>query len=63
MDVVAEGVESEEQVGLLRQLECENGQGYLFSDPLAADEADRYISSFVMQTPSEAIQQFTALVA
>jgi len=63
MDVVAEGVESEEQVGLLRQLECENGQGYLFSDPLAADEADRYISSFVMQPPSEAIQQFPALVA
>ena len=34
MDVVAEGVETEDQLRLLRKLECENGQGYLFSTPL-----------------------------
>jgi diguanylate cyclase (GGDEF)-like protein/PAS domain S-box-containing protein len=34
MDVVAEGVETEDQLKLLRKLECENGQGYLFSTPL-----------------------------
>jgi diguanylate cyclase (GGDEF)-like protein/PAS domain S-box-containing protein len=34
MDVVAEGVETTEQLARLRQLQCEYGQGYLFSKPL-----------------------------
>ena len=37
MDVVAEGVETEEQRTRLRELGCERGQGYLFSRPV--DEA------------------------
>jgi EAL domain-containing protein (putative c-di-GMP-specific phosphodiesterase class I) len=32
MDVVAEGVETEDQLRLLRKLECENGQGYFVLD-------------------------------
>jgi diguanylate cyclase (GGDEF)-like protein/PAS domain S-box-containing protein len=39
MDVVAEGVETDEQLGQLRALECDYGQGYLFSKPLKADRA------------------------
>ncbi len=34
MDVVAEGVETEEQRMRLRELGCERGQGYLFSRPV-----------------------------
>jgi EAL domain-containing protein (putative c-di-GMP-specific phosphodiesterase class I) len=34
--VVAEGVESEEQLGILWQLGCDQSQGYLHSKPLPA---------------------------
>jgi diguanylate cyclase (GGDEF)-like protein/PAS domain S-box-containing protein len=36
LDVVAEGVETLEQVALLRQLHCKYAQGYYFSKPLSA---------------------------
>lgn len=36
--VVAEGVETEEQAGLLRGLGCDEFQGYLFSKPLPEEE-------------------------
>ncbi|MGB7413340.1 MAG: EAL domain-containing protein, partial [Thermosynechococcaceae cyanobacterium] len=38
LEIVAEGVDSEEQLGVLQELECEIVQGYLFSRPLPADE-------------------------
>jgi len=34
MDVVAEGVETREQLEILRALGCKYGQGYFFSKPL-----------------------------
>ncbi|HEV8394184.1 MAG TPA: bifunctional diguanylate cyclase/phosphodiesterase [Vicinamibacterales bacterium] len=37
--VVAEGIEKEEQLGLLRALGCEFGQGYLFSRPIDPEAA------------------------
>ena len=63
MDVVAEGVETEEQVALLRELECENGQGYLFSSPLEVGDADQFIASFVAQPSHQPIQHLPSLVA
>lgn len=39
MEVVAEGVETREQLALLRTLKCEYGQGYLFSRPVDAEKA------------------------
>jgi diguanylate cyclase (GGDEF)-like protein/PAS domain S-box-containing protein len=38
LKVVAEGVETEEQCGLLRLLRCDEMQGYLFSKPVPAEE-------------------------
>jgi diguanylate cyclase (GGDEF)-like protein/PAS domain S-box-containing protein len=35
MHVVAEGIEEQEQLDILRELGCDYGQGYLFSRPLA----------------------------
>lgn len=37
LDVVAEGVETVEQVALLKQLHCKYAQGYYFSKPLSAE--------------------------
>ena len=38
MAVVAEGVERESQLHLLRTMDCNEAQGYLFSRPLPPDE-------------------------
>ena len=45
MDVVAEGVETEEQFVHLRALGCEYTQGFHFSKPVDARAADRLIAS------------------
>src|SRR6266403_98932 len=37
LDVVAEGVETIQQVALLKKLQCKYGQGYYFSRPLSAE--------------------------
>ncbi|MES9941562.1 MAG: EAL domain-containing protein [Candidatus Thiodiazotropha sp. 6PLUC2] len=38
LEVVAEGVETEGQLSLLRDMQCEYAQGYLFSKPINEDE-------------------------
>ena len=45
MEVVAEGVETRAQVAALRALRCGQGQGFLFSEPLPADQAERLLTS------------------
>ncbi|MEX0272135.1 EAL domain-containing protein [Leptolyngbyaceae cyanobacterium UHCC 1019] len=40
MDVVAEGIETAEQLAHLRRLHCEQGQGYFFSKPLNSQAAE-----------------------
>lgn len=46
LDVVAEGVETEAQAGLLRKLNCEHVQGFLFGQPQPADEAEKWIRTY-----------------
>ena len=43
MKVVAEGIETAEQLAQLQQLNCEYGQGYFFSKPLEAEAAGLFI--------------------
>jgi diguanylate cyclase (GGDEF)-like protein/PAS domain S-box-containing protein len=39
LNVIAEGVETAEQLSILRKLRCEYAQGYYFSEPVTADQA------------------------
>jgi diguanylate cyclase (GGDEF)-like protein len=43
MQVVAEGVETEDQLQQLKLLKCHYAQGYLFSKPLPATDADLFV--------------------
>ncbi|MEG4089847.1 EAL domain-containing protein [Microcoleus sp. Pol12B4] len=43
MEIVAEGLETQEQIQILRELGCIFGQGYFFSRPLDSHNATRFI--------------------
>ena len=49
--VVAEGVETEEQLGILRRLRCDEAQGFHFSEPVTDAEFDRFLARGVTGTP------------
>ena len=50
LEIVAEGVEEQDQLAVLRSLACDTAQGYLFSRPVPASE----ISALLRQTQSDA---------
>ncbi|MEP1144516.1 MAG: EAL domain-containing protein [Henriciella sp.] len=45
VEMVAEGIETREQLNLLRQLKCYHGQGYLLGRPIPATSMDKFIRS------------------
>lgn len=45
MDVIAEGIETKEQLEKLRSLGCEYGQGFFLSKPLPAEKAEALLES------------------
>ena len=45
MSVTAEGIENAEQLGLLKSLGCELGQGYHFAKPLPSDGTTGLLAS------------------
>ncbi|MCS3904282.1 diguanylate cyclase (GGDEF)-like protein/PAS domain S-box-containing protein [Methylohalomonas lacus] len=46
LKVVAEGVETNEQLNLLRELKCDQFQGYLFNPPLPADAVETLLREY-----------------
>ena len=52
MNVVAEGIETGEQLDKLRALNCEFGQGYLFSKPLRVSDAETLLRNGVAARPA-----------
>lgn len=55
--VVAEGVETQEQMQLLRSLHCEEMQGYLFSKPLPTEEAISFLQNYSKKSDKTALHQ------
>jgi EAL domain-containing protein (putative c-di-GMP-specific phosphodiesterase class I) len=53
MDVVAEGVETQEQMSILRQLFCHSGQGFFFSKSMNVTQVEQMISE--TYTPPRAL--------
>jgi diguanylate cyclase (GGDEF)-like protein len=52
LQVVAEGIETVEQLALMRQLGCEFGQGFLFSRPVSAEVATEMVAGGRLPLPT-----------
>jgi diguanylate cyclase (GGDEF)-like protein/PAS domain S-box-containing protein len=53
LDVVAEGVETVQQVALLKKLHCKYGQGFYFSKPLSAEGTAALLAGDLTWQPCE----------
>ncbi|WP_116472498.1 putative bifunctional diguanylate cyclase/phosphodiesterase [Zobellella maritima] len=55
--VLAEGIETREQLNFLRSLQCDRGQGYYFSRPLPAAEITKLLQQQVRKSGDETTPQ------
>jgi EAL domain-containing protein (putative c-di-GMP-specific phosphodiesterase class I) len=53
MNLIAEGIETSEQLALLKSLGCQFGQGYLFSRPLSSGDMVDLLTATTGQKHSE----------
>jgi diguanylate cyclase (GGDEF)-like protein len=51
LEIIAEGVESEEQLRLLREERCDCAQGYLFAPPLARRHLELFAREWLLRHP------------
>ncbi|CAO3363310.1 EAL domain-containing protein [Azospirillum palustre] len=51
LSVIAEGVETQKQLQLLRDLACESYQGFLFSRPIPPEEVERLLETLTAVQP------------
>ena len=48
MRIVAEGIESEDQLDLLKEYGVDEGQGFYFSPPVAQDQFIKYLETEII---------------
>jgi EAL domain-containing protein (putative c-di-GMP-specific phosphodiesterase class I) len=62
--VVAEGIETTEQLGLLQEIGCASGQGFLFTPPVSGDQALNLIGRVLCaEHPAALITTATSIAA
>lgn len=47
LDVIAEGVETKEQLEFLRSIDCDIAQGYYYSRPIPVDEFEEFLKEYL----------------
>ena len=47
LDVIAEGVETKEQLEFLRSIDCDIAQGYYYSRPIPVDEFEEFLKDYL----------------
>jgi len=57
MRVIAEGIETHSQLGVLRNLGCDYGQGYLLAKPKSKDETEKLLYQHPDWIPSQGIAE------
>lgn len=60
MDVIAEGVETEEQLRQLREMSCPQAQGYWFSHPLDSAGVESLLSRTLLSPASDSDRSLTS---
>ncbi|WP_449539236.1 EAL domain-containing protein [Ferdinandcohnia sp. Marseille-Q9671] len=69
MSVIAEGVETQEQLDFVQSIKCQEVQGYIFSRPIPASELETFLLSSIdendsaIHEPNQLIQQKHAEVS
>ncbi len=58
--VIAEGIETESQLAVLKRLGCDYGQGYLLAKPKGKDETERLLYARPHWLPTASIEHFAA---
>ena len=65
LTVIAEGIETDAQLELLKELDCEGGQGFLFAEPMCFDDLCGFLanegSAVVHPRPFEDISTLTLI--
>ncbi len=65
LKVIAEGIETDAQLNVLRSLECEGGQGYLFAAPMSIDKLVEFMAenepAFASHTAFENVPEATLI--
>ncbi len=51
IETFAEGIEQPHELSLLREQDCDSGQGFLFAHPLDAEEADAFLREWAEGAP------------
>jgi EAL domain-containing protein (putative c-di-GMP-specific phosphodiesterase class I) len=63
MIVVAEGVETETQLSILRSCGCDQYQGYLFSKPRSAEEITELLGHAPRSAPVSAAHELMMMLS